>query len=205
MPKKIEPAVRERVMRMIAEHRSEYATPTELARVLAARERLGVETVRRWICAGRGRCRDPSRCQQRRACRDQGVEGPSPPARRGQCDFEGGGFPPGGTRPPQPLIMGFIDTMRDKGHAVESTCRVLREHGCRVAARTYRAWRSRRPAARTISDAQAVHAIREIAWTIKPDGRRLLTPEGLYGRCKMTAQLRRTTMPSVSAGAVDRR
>jgi transposase len=49
MPKKIEPAVRERVMRMIAEHCSEYATPTELARVLAARERLGVETVRRWI------------------------------------------------------------------------------------------------------------------------------------------------------------
>ena len=49
MPKKIEPVVRERVMRMIAEHRSEYATPTELARVLAARERLGVETVRRWI------------------------------------------------------------------------------------------------------------------------------------------------------------
>ena len=49
MPKKIEPAVRERVMRMIAEHRSEYATPTELARVLAARERLGVETVRRWV------------------------------------------------------------------------------------------------------------------------------------------------------------
>jgi transposase len=49
MPKKIEPAVRERVMRMVAEHRSEYATPTALARVIAARERLGVETVRRWI------------------------------------------------------------------------------------------------------------------------------------------------------------
>ena len=41
MPKKIDPAVRERVMRMIAEHRSEYATPTELAKVIAARERLG--------------------------------------------------------------------------------------------------------------------------------------------------------------------
>jgi transposase len=49
MPKRIEPAVRERVMRMIAEHRSECTTPTELARVIAARERLGVETVRRWI------------------------------------------------------------------------------------------------------------------------------------------------------------
>jgi transposase-like protein len=49
MPKKIDPAVRERVMRMIAEHRSEYATPTELARVIAARERLGIETVRRSV------------------------------------------------------------------------------------------------------------------------------------------------------------
>jgi transposase-like protein len=36
-------------MRTIAEHRSEYATPTELAKVIAARERLGRETVRRWI------------------------------------------------------------------------------------------------------------------------------------------------------------
>jgi hypothetical protein len=30
MPKRIEPAVRERVMRMIAEHRLEYVTPTAL-------------------------------------------------------------------------------------------------------------------------------------------------------------------------------
>jgi transposase len=37
------------VMRIIAEHRSEYTTPPELARVIAARELLGVETVRRWI------------------------------------------------------------------------------------------------------------------------------------------------------------
>ena len=35
--------------------------------------------------------------------------------------------------------MGFIDTMRAEGHAVESICRVLREQGCQVAARTYRA------------------------------------------------------------------
>jgi transposase InsO family protein len=81
---------------------------------------------------------------------------------------------------------------------------VLREQGCQVAARTYRAWRTRRPAARTISDAQVVNAIRDTAWTVKPDGRPELTPEGLYGRRKMTAQLRRTTLATVSAGAVDR-
>ena len=53
MPKKIEPAVRERVMRMITEHRSEYATPTELARVIAARERLGVRRCVAGLCRPR--------------------------------------------------------------------------------------------------------------------------------------------------------
>ena len=48
MPKKIEPAIRERAMRMIAEHRLESSTPTEPAKVIAAREGIGVETFRRW-------------------------------------------------------------------------------------------------------------------------------------------------------------
>ena len=100
--------------------------------------------------------------------------------------------------------MGFIDTMRSQGHAVESVCRVLREQGCQVAARTYRAWRCARPAARTISDAHVVDVVRDTAWCPGADGRRKLTAEGLYGRRKMTAYLRRTTLPQVSAGAVDR-
>jgi putative transposase len=94
--------------------------------------------------------------------------------------------------------MGFIDAMRADDHAVESICRVLREQGCQVAARTYRAWRTRPPADRTISDAQVVNAIGDIAWTVDADGRRVLAAEGLYGRRKMTAYLRRTTMPTVS-------
>ena len=104
-------------------------------------------------------------------------------------DPEGGhDFLRGGTRPPQPLIMGFIDAMRAEGHAVESICRVLREQGCQVAARTYRAWRSTAaPAARTVTDAQVVDAIRDIAWTLDPEGRRGAGPRGLYGRRKMTA------------------
>jgi putative transposase len=79
--------------------------------------------------------------------------------------------------------MAFIDDMRSRGHAVESTCRVLTEHGCQVAARTYRAWRqTHRPiAARTVSDAVLMDAL------ITVQG----TPEGLYGRRKMTHWLRR--------------
>ena len=79
--------------------------------------------------------------------------------------------------------MGFIDEMRAEGHAVESTCRVLREQGCPVAARTYRAWRRGRPPAdRTVSDAVITDAILATAGT----------PEELYGRRKMTHHLRRT-------------
>lgn len=44
----------------------------------------------------------------------------------------------------------------------------LREQGCQVAARTYRAWRSQRPAARTFSDALVAEAIREVARTRPP-------------------------------------
>ena len=94
-------------------------------------------------------------------------------------------------RPPKPLIMGFIDTMRSQGHAVESVCRVLREQGCQVAARTYRAWRARRPAARTHSDAQVIDAIKDTCWRRDESGTLRLTPEGLYGRRKLTAHLRR--------------
>jgi putative transposase len=79
--------------------------------------------------------------------------------------------------------MAFIDDMRAAGHAVESTCRVLTEHGCKVAARTYRAWRqANRPiATRMVNDAALIDALLAVQGT----------PEGLYGRRKMTHHLRR--------------
>jgi putative transposase len=79
--------------------------------------------------------------------------------------------------------MAFIDDMRSVGHAVESTCAVLSEQGCRVAARTYRSWRqaNRAVAARTASDAVLMDAL------LSARG----TAEGLYGRRKMTHYLRR--------------
>ena len=106
------------------------------------------------------------------------------------------------------MMLGFIDTMRAEGHAVESICRVLREQGHQIAARTYRAWRGGAVAARTVTDAQVVDAVRSAAWTTVVNAagqeRRTLTPEGLYGRRKMTALIRRTRIPGASRGAVDR-
>ena len=95
--------------------------------------------------------------------------------------------------------MGFIDTMRRRGHAVESICWVLSDQGCQIAARTYRAWRTRPVAARTITDAQVMNAIQKVC--VDQNGR--ATPESLYGRRKMTALLRRQGLP-VARCTVDR-
>ncbi len=103
-------------------------------------------------------------------------------------------------------MMAFIDSQRAEGYAVESICRVLREQGCQVAARTYRSWKdTNRPVAdRTVTDAQVLDAIRDLAWQIDEHGRRKLMPEGLYGRRKMTALVRRRRLHDASFGAVDR-
>ena len=86
-----------------------------------------------------------------------------------------------------------------------STCRVLREQGCQIAARTYRAMRSghRGLSARTVTNAQTVEAIRQVAWVTDAHGRRRLASEGLYGRRKMLGYLRRGGL-EVTAGSVDR-
>ena len=68
---------------------------------------------------------------------------------------------------------------------------MLREQDCRVAARTYRAHRGQDPAARTITDAQLVDQIKALCWRRNERGVLRLTPEGLYGRRKLTAALRR--------------
>lgn len=101
--------------------------------------------------------------------------------------------------------MAFIDELRAEGHAVESVCRVLRDQGLQIAARTYRAWcQPARPvAARTVTDALVEAKVRELAWTVDDTGRRRLTPEGLYGRRKMTPLVRRS-LPDATPGAVDR-
>ncbi len=76
--------------------------------------------------------------------------------------------------------MAFIDQHRPC-YRVESICAQLTELGCPIAPRTYRSWKTRSPARRTVTDAHVLDAIRAT------DGH----PERLYGRRKMRAHLRR--------------
>ncbi|AXH97987.1 IS3 family transposase [Ornithinimicrobium avium] len=207
MPKKIDPELKARAVRLVTEHLSEYPSLTAASAAVAKQLGVGRESVRRWVIqaqvdAGGRDGVTSEELEQIKSLKSR--------VRRLEEDNAilkaATGFLRRGARPPQPMIMGFIHTMRAQGHAVESVCVVLREQGCQVAARTYRSWKQtgRTIAARTVTDAQVVDAVRDIAWTTTPHGRRKLAPEGLYGRRKMTAYVRRTTMPAASAGAVDR-
>lgn len=91
--------------------------------------------------------------------------------------------------------------MRALGYAVESICAVLRDQGMQVAARTYRAWKTRLPALRTLEDARLTDALRALN-VADAKGRR--RPEILYGRRKMTQWLRRNGFPEASKHTVDR-
>lgn len=99
--------------------------------------------------------------------------------------------------------MAFVDDMRSQGHTVESVCRVLREQGCQVAVRSYRAWRRARCSRRDLEDAYIIDAVTNACWKVV-DGRRVATPVLLYGRRKMTTQLRRNGHPEVTHARVAR-
>lgn len=97
--------------------------------------------------------------------------------------------------------------MRNEGHAVESILRVLRQQGLAIAGRTCRAWKSPvRIAARTVTDALVEDKIRDLAWTFnQATGQIQMTPEGLYGRRKWVARIRRESgLTGTSRGALDR-
>ena len=49
MPKKIDPGLRERAVRLVLEHRAEYPSTAKAIAAVARQEGVGAETVRRWV------------------------------------------------------------------------------------------------------------------------------------------------------------
>lgn len=49
MPKKIDPALRERAVRPVLEHRAEYPSNAQAVVAVARQEGLGAESLRRWV------------------------------------------------------------------------------------------------------------------------------------------------------------
>ena len=89
--------------------------------------------------------------------------------------------------------MEFIDLMRGRGFRVESVCRVLRDYGIQIAARTYRAFKVRAPSARQLRDEVIIAKMRQLRETptVSASGKVRLPRERFYGRRKMRALLAR--------------
>ncbi|MFE9934539.1 hypothetical protein [Streptomyces sp. NPDC005533] len=105
--------------------------------------------------------------------------------------------------------MAFVDQMKKVDHAVESILVAVKTAGLKIAARTLRAWcvpagPANGRAARAVSDALVEDAVRALAFATNAAGQRALAPEGIYGRRKMLALIRRTRVPEAGFGAVDR-
>lgn len=49
MPKKIDPAVKERAVKLVLEHQGEYPSLYAAVSAVARQQRLGVESLRRWV------------------------------------------------------------------------------------------------------------------------------------------------------------
>lgn len=49
MPRKVDPVLRGRAVRLVREHRSEYPTITAAVTAVARREGVGHESLRRWV------------------------------------------------------------------------------------------------------------------------------------------------------------
>jgi putative transposase len=81
------------------------------------------------------------------------------------------------------VVVAFIDEHR-KAFGVEPICRVLTEHGCKIAPSTYHAARTRPLSARALRDAELVIQIERIYWDRK-------LGRGLYGARKVWLQLLR--------------
>jgi len=97
------------------------------------------------------------------------------------ADLEiGSGFLRGGARPPITEVVAFIDANRDR-FGVEPICRVLTEHGCKIAPNTYWVAKKRPLCARRVRDAELKTEIRRV-WADNLE---------VYGADKVWTQLNR--------------
>lgn len=185
MPKKIDPALKERAVRLVREHRAEYPSNAKAVEAVARQEGVGRESLRRWVMQADIDAGDRDGVTSEEAAEIRRLKAENKRLREDVAILKAAAtFFAGGTRPPQPMIMGFFDQMRAQGHAVESILRVLQQQGVKIAARTYRAWKQGRISARTVTDAFVVDAVRDAAWHDETDPatgevRRKMTPEGL--------------------------
>ncbi|WP_448004486.1 IS3 family transposase [Agromyces bauzanensis] len=182
MPKKFEPEMRERALRMLAEAMSSHVNKTAAVRHVADLLGMSPETLRTWarrveVDEGRAAGTPTDVLEENRRLKREVAE-----LRKANEVLKAASvFFAKGARPTLDEMIRFIDEYRDR-FGVELICRVLRPavRGF-VTARGYRAAKARVPSARALRDELLV-----------PEIARLHAENySVYGRRKMHALLRR--------------
>ncbi|WP_235683309.1 IS3 family transposase [Mycolicibacterium fluoranthenivorans] len=185
---------RERAVRMVLDHLGEYRSVYAACAAIGPKVGVGKESLRRWVLQAQVDAEQRPGVTTAEQQRIRELERENRDLKEANEILKAASnFLRAGARPAQPLICGFIDQMRTAGYRVESICTILREQGLQVAPRTYRNWKTAQPSARTITDAHLTDALLTTVGS----------PEGMYGRRKMTAHLRREGH-QVAACTVDR-
>nr|WP_256252169.1 IS3 family transposase [Streptomyces sp. yr375] len=114
---------------------------------------------------GPDRQRSPAGNDDRGVRAGQGDEEGNRRTQAGERDLEGGGeFLRGRARPATHALVAFIDEHRDRFGGVEPICRVLTQHGCKIAPSTYYACKKRQsaPSPRSVRDEGLKEQIKEV-------------------------------------------
>ena len=159
-PSKYPQELRERAVRMVLESRGDY--DSEYAAIKSIAGKLGItspESLRKWVRKAEIDAGRPAGQDERGHRRDQGAEEGECRAAPGERDpQERVGFLRGGARPPTTVLVDYV-TAHKAEFGVEPICRVLTEHGMKIAPSTYYDNVGRRPSGGQLRDAQIVELI----------------------------------------------
>ncbi|WP_244522791.1 IS3 family transposase [Geodermatophilus africanus] len=175
-PRKYPDELRERAVRLAVDARRDPATRTGALKRIGEQLGINPETLRNWVIQAEideghrpGTTTDD-------ATRLAELERENRELRRANAILKSAsGFLRGGARPPTAVIVEFIDAHREE-HGVEPICEQLQ-----VAPSTYYAAKTRRPSARSVTDAATTAVIEKVH----------AENFGVYGARKIHAQLHR--------------
>ncbi|WP_179747618.1 IS3 family transposase [Microlunatus parietis] len=162
-PSKYPREVRERAVRLVAEALERGAYPSEFEAIRTIADQLGIgsaETVRKWVRRaevdhGQRPGKTSEEIAEIKALKKENAE----LRRANEILKSASGFLRGGARPPTQVLIVFIDEHRDR-FGVEPICRVLTEHGIKIAPSTYYEARNRPPSRRALRDTEIVELIK---------------------------------------------
>ena len=137
---------------MVFDHQGEYPSQWKAIESIAAKLAINHETLRIWVRRAETDAGERPGLTTDERARDPRAAKGGQRAASGQRNPEvRPGFLRGGARPPTAEIVAYIDEHRDR-FGVEPICRVLTEHGCKIAPNTYWVAKKRPPSARAVRD-----------------------------------------------------